>query len=65
MKIDEFLKSPTEWLKADGPQNKIVLSSRVRLARNLRDFPFPGWAKKLDRQKSLETIRPVVESLPR
>ncbi len=64
MKIDEFLKSPTEWVKAEGPQSKIVLSSRVRLARNLRDFPFPGWAKKADRQKSLETVRPVIEKLP-
>jgi|ERR1041384_4301423 protein arginine kinase len=64
MKIDELLKSPTEWVKADGPQSKIVLSSRVRLARNLRNFPFPGWAKKADRQKALEAIQPVVDKLP-
>jgi len=64
MKIDELLKSPTEWVKADGPQSKIVLSSRVRLARNLRNFPFPGWAKKADRQKALEAIQPAVDKLP-
>jgi protein arginine kinase len=40
-----------------------VLSSRVRLARNLRSIPFPGWAKKADRQKTLESIQPVVEKL--
>ena len=39
------------------------MSSRVRLARNLRDFAFPGWAKKLERMKILETIRPAVEGL--
>jgi protein arginine kinase len=64
MKIEEFLKKPSEWVKAEGPNSKIVLSSRVRFARNLRGFPFPGWAKKAERQKSLEAIQPVVEDLP-
>ena len=63
MKIEELLKSPTEWVKAEGPNSKIVLSSRVRLARNLQNVPFPGWAKKAERQKTLEMIRPVVEKL--
>src|SRR3954469_12645973 len=40
------------------------MSSRVRLARNLRSLPFPGFAKKPDRVKALETIRPAVTSLP-
>ena len=31
------------------------MSSRVRLARNLRDAAFPGWAKKPERIKILET----------
>ena len=39
MKIEELLKSPTEWVKAEGPNSKIVLSSRVRLARNLQQCP--------------------------
>ena len=64
MKIDDLLKSPSEWVKAEGPNSKIVMSSRVRLARNIRDYPFPGWAKKAERQKLLELIQPVVEGLP-
>jgi protein arginine kinase len=64
MKIEELLKSPTEWVKTEGPNSKIVLSSRVRLARNLQNVPFPGWAKKAERQKTLEMIQPVVEKLP-
>ena len=47
-----------------GPHDRIVMSSRVRLARNLRDTPFPGWAKKPERVKILEMVRPAVESLP-
>jgi protein arginine kinase len=64
MKLDEFLISPGETARRHGPHDRIVMSSRVRLARNLRDAAFPGWAKKPERLKVLETIRPAVESLP-
>src|SRR6185295_7961254 len=64
MNISEFLTSPADTARRDGPYNKIVLSSRVRLARNVKGFPFPGWAKKPDRIKALEHVRPAVESLP-
>jgi protein arginine kinase len=40
------------------------MSSRVRLARNIRDAAFPGWAKKPERVKVLEAIQPAVSSLP-
>ena len=29
-----------QWMEPDGPYADIVLSTRVRLARNLRDFRF-------------------------
>ena len=35
-----------------GPQDQIVLSSRVRLARNLEGCPFPGTARKEQRHGS-------------
>jgi protein arginine kinase len=40
------------------------MSSRVRLARNIKGAAFPGWAKKAERIRTLETIRPAIESLP-
>ena len=64
MPIHDLLNTSGEWLRGDGPQNDIVVSSRVRLARNLRNFPFPGWAKKADRTAILESIKPAVEGLP-
>src|SRR3989454_1169611 len=60
----EFLASPAESARREAPHNRVVLSSRVRLARNLRGFAFPGWAKKPERIKALEVIRPAVEGLP-
>jgi protein arginine kinase len=40
------------------------MSSRVRLARNVKDAAFPGWAKKPERIRVLELIRPAIEALP-
>src|SRR5947208_11625148 len=62
--INEFLAPPAQSCKREGPHDRIVMSGRVRLARNLRGFPFPGWAKKADRVRALEAIRLAVESLP-
>jgi protein arginine kinase len=42
-----------EWLETDGPLSDIVLSTRVRLARNLRDFRFGLRANASDRAEIL------------
>ena len=59
-----FSFPPPRRARRHGPHDRIVMSSRVRLARNLRDAAFPGWAKKPERVRVLEMIRPAVESLP-
>ncbi|HEX8295192.1 MAG TPA: protein arginine kinase [Chthoniobacteraceae bacterium] len=64
MPIHNILTNTGEWLRGDGPHHQIVISSRVRLARNLQKFAFPGWAKKTERLQILETIKPRVEELP-
>lgn len=35
-----------KWLKTDAPESDVVVSTRVRLARNLMDVPFPSRIKK-------------------
>src|SRR6266436_8526768 len=64
MGLHEFLIPPAETARRKGPFDRIVMSSRVRLARNLTEAAFPGWAKKPERIKVLELIRPAVEALP-
>jgi protein arginine kinase len=64
MTVHEFLTPVGDAARRDGPYNKIVLSSRVRLARNVRGAAFPGWAKKPERIKALEMIRPAIQALP-
>ncbi len=63
MNIHDFLVSPAEAARREGPYNRIVMSSRVRLARNVKGLPFPGWAKKADRVKAFDQVRPAVTSI--
>lgn len=63
--LQSFLSPPAETAQRHGPYDRIVMTSRVRLARNIKDAAFPGWAKKTERVKILETVRPAVESLPK
>jgi protein arginine kinase len=64
MDLGQFLIPPAETARRKGPYDRIVMSSRVRLARNIKDAPFPGWAKKPERLRVLELIRPAIEALP-
>lgn len=42
MSLENFLnKTVTSWMNEDGPDSDIVLSSRIRLARNLKHYQFP------------------------
>src|SRR5262249_38059945 len=64
MDIHSFLTPPADTARRKGPHDRIVMSSRVRLARNVKDAAFRGWAKKLERGRALKRIRPAVEGLP-
>jgi protein arginine kinase len=64
MKLEEFLTLAKDQRDQPASEDRIVMSSRVRLARNLQGHPFPTWAKKNERVKTFELIRPAVESLP-
>ncbi|WP_234044786.1 protein arginine kinase [Haloferula rosea] len=57
------MKHPADWMVGKGVDNAIVLTSRIRLARNLAELPFPGWAKKQQRRDALEILLPAVEGL--
>lgn len=64
MRFSTLIKNPADWMKGSGPHSDIVMTSRVRLARNLRGYPFPGFSSESQRVALLDLVRPVVESLP-
>jgi protein arginine kinase len=51
-----------EWLSAEGPHSDIVLSTRVRLARNLQGFRFGLRATEPDRRSVLHLTREAAEA---
>ncbi len=59
-KVDHLLKQTCEWLRGTGPNSDIVMSSRVRLARNLDKLPFSHWATKKQEKESLECLQEAV-----
>ncbi|MFT4177020.1 MAG: protein arginine kinase [Luteolibacter sp.] len=64
MRFSTLIKHPADWMTGGQGEHGAVITSRIRLARNLSQHPFPGWAKKEERAAALELLRPAVESLP-
>ena len=64
MRFTTLIKHPADWMTGEQGEHGAVLTSRIRLARNLRRHPFPGWAKRDQRAAALDLMRPAVESLP-
>ncbi|QDS96419.1 Protein arginine kinase [Roseimaritima multifibrata] len=62
-KLDELAARCGEWLKGTGPESDIVISSRIRLARNLGDFPFIRRCTPEDRQAIERTVSSRMEKL--
>jgi protein arginine kinase len=44
MNLENLTHTSGEWLRGTGPESDIVISSRIRLARNLAAFPFTNRA---------------------
>ena len=39
MNLDTLLPNLGEWLRGTSPESDVVVSTRIRLARNLADYP--------------------------
>jgi protein arginine kinase len=54
--VDDLIKRPGPWLSMNNDSG-IVISSRVRLARNLMHAPFPGWSSEKDTKAVYDRVR--------
>jgi len=52
-----------KWYNDDGLQNDIVLSTRIRLARNLKGIPFPGKMNQDDAKKVIELTEAALKDM--
>ncbi|HTL46749.1 MAG TPA: protein arginine kinase [Verrucomicrobiae bacterium] len=58
--MSDLVRQPAEWLRASGPMSDVVVSSRLRLARNILGFPF---LEKLKNGQKAQIVKAVEESL--
>jgi len=62
--FEQMAKKPAIWLSGEGSDSQIVLSSRVRLARNIANFPFPSRSDADSREKIISFVQSAVEKSP-
>ncbi len=62
MNLEELAQKCGEWLRGSGPESDIVISSRIRLARNFADFPFIRKCSEQDRANVENQLRTAIES---
>src|ERR1700690_2319553 len=55
MNLDTLKQTSGEWLRGTGPEPDIVISSRMRLARNVAAFPFTHRANAYQKAE-IETV---------
>ncbi|MEO0795031.1 MAG: protein arginine kinase [Verrucomicrobiota bacterium] len=63
MQIQPLIDGKSELTHAAEPPQEVVISSRVRLARNLQGHPFPGWAKAAQRRAVLTECEEAIAGL--
>lgn len=54
----------SRWLDANGPNSNIVISSRLRIARNLDRTQFPSIANKTQTQNTVKKINNAINTNP-
>ncbi len=59
--LSELAKTSGEWLRGDGPESDIVISSRVRLARNVAGFAFINKAAADARFQIVQMVQNAVQ----
>jgi len=64
MQIQPLIDGKSELTHAAEPPQEVVISTRIRLARNLEGHPFPGWAKAAQRRDVLTECEQAIASLP-
>jgi len=62
--VDDLMQGCGIWLQGTGRDHEIVISTRIRLARNLAEFPFTSIASETERRQILDRVREVVTGSP-
>ncbi len=63
MKLTDISNDINEWFDGSGPLADIVISSRIRLARNLADYKFLSRCSNSEKSEILDKLRDIMMSL--
>jgi protein arginine kinase len=63
MTIDDLAGNIGEWLRGEGPYADIVISSRIRLARNIAEFPFLSKAGESERRQIFRVLSDCIADI--
>ncbi|MHC4572794.1 MAG: ATP--guanido phosphotransferase [Planctomycetota bacterium] len=63
MKLTDLSNDINEWFNGSGPQADIVISSRIRLARNMADHKFLSRCSLAEKSAILKKLRDALMSL--
>ncbi|MDN3019623.1 protein arginine kinase [Paenibacillus sp. BSR1-1] len=65
MSLERFLnQAVSSWMCAEGPDSDIVLSSRIRLARNFYEYPFPTLFSHEEAKKIILEMEEILKISP-
>jgi len=64
VKLADLTQRSSEWLRGAGPMNEIVISSRVRLARNVAGYPFLSRCSDSQRAEIAAMFQEVLLATP-
>lgn len=62
--LDDLIARPSPWLDGTGPKADLVVSTRVRLARNLRHVPFTHRARDEQLQGVIASVTNALHRAP-
>jgi len=63
MKLTEISNEINEWFSGSGPLADVVISSRIRLARNLSEHKFLGRCTNAEKAEILKKLKDILLSL--
>jgi protein arginine kinase len=64
MAFEELLTSNSDWFLKSGPSCEVVVSSRVRFARNLEGKKFPHHSNAVEQRQIVDEVQKAVLTLP-
>ena len=64
MKMNELTNQVSDWLKGSGPDADIIISTRLRLARNIRGFVFLSYALAKQRIEIESFVHEKLKKVP-